>query len=75
MAVRIHPHARERAPERGATEDEIAETVEFGIPVPAKLGRSGFRRNFSFRGLGGDATMLQSRLRRTPSERKMVAGW
>jgi hypothetical protein len=48
VTVRIHPHARERASERGAAEDEIVETVESGIQVPAKLGRTGFRRDFSF---------------------------
>jgi hypothetical protein len=52
VAVRIHPHARERAPERGTTEDEIIETVESGIRVPAKLGRTGFRRDFHSGALG-----------------------
>jgi hypothetical protein len=33
----------------GRTEDEIIETVEYGIQVPAKLGRTGFRRDFAFR--------------------------
>lgn len=28
MAVRFHPHARERMGERGATEDEVRATVE-----------------------------------------------
>ncbi len=34
--------------ERGATEEEIGLTVEGGERVPAKFGRAGFRRNFSF---------------------------
>ena len=46
MAVRLHPHAAERAAERGATEAEIAATVETGETIPAKHGRTGFRRNF-----------------------------
>ena len=46
MAVRLHPHAAERAAERGATEDEVAATVETGETIPAKHGRTGFRRNF-----------------------------
>jgi hypothetical protein len=50
MAVRLHPHAQERLPERGATEDEVKITVEHGEQFPAKLGRTGFRLNFSFDG-------------------------
>ncbi|MBM3477359.1 MAG: DUF4258 domain-containing protein [Armatimonadetes bacterium] len=50
MAVRLHPHARERAAERGATEDEVIATVEGGERFPAKFGRTGFRRNFTFGG-------------------------
>ena len=48
MAIRFHPHARERMEERGATEDEAAATVEYGEQFPAKYGRKGFRRNFAF---------------------------
>ena len=50
MAVRLHPHARERMGERGATEDEVRTTVQQGEQLPAKFGRIGFRRNFSFDG-------------------------
>lgn len=46
MHVRLHPHARERIAERGATETEAVETVESGERFPAKFGRTGFRRNF-----------------------------
>ena len=48
MAVRFHPHARERMGERGATENEVIATVEQGEQLPAKFGRTGFRRNFPF---------------------------
>lgn len=48
MAVRFHPHARERMRERGATEHEVRATVERGEQFPAKFGRAGFRRNFPF---------------------------
>ena len=48
MIVRFHPHALERLAERGATEDEVRATVLGGESFPAKFGRSGFRRNFSF---------------------------
>lgn len=50
MAVRLHPHARERLPERGATAAEVQATVDGGERFPAKLGRTGFRRNFTFNG-------------------------
>ena len=50
MQVRLHSHARERAAERGATEAEVIATVEGGERFPAKLGRTGFKRNFAFDG-------------------------
>ena len=40
--------SRQRMAERGATEDEVRATVEQGEQFPAKFGRTGFRRNFSF---------------------------
>jgi hypothetical protein len=48
--VRLHPRARERLAERGATEPEVVATVEGGERFPAKFGRTGFRRNFIFGG-------------------------
>lgn len=48
LRVEVHPHARGRAPERGASENEIAATVLEGERFPAKFGRVGFRRNFAF---------------------------
>ncbi len=48
MGVRLHPHARERLLERGATESEVIDTVELGERFPAKFGRTGFRRNVPF---------------------------
>ena len=48
MAVRLHPHAATRILERGATEAEVIATVEQGEQFAAKLGRSGFRRNFAY---------------------------
>ncbi|MBI5742023.1 MAG: DUF4258 domain-containing protein [Nitrospirae bacterium] len=50
MQVKIHPHARERLVERGATEQEVIATVENGETFPVKFGRTGFRRNFYFNG-------------------------
>ncbi|MBI5396122.1 MAG: DUF4258 domain-containing protein [Verrucomicrobia bacterium] len=46
MTVRIHPHARQRMAERGATEAEVIATVEGGERFAAKFARTGFRRNF-----------------------------
>ena len=50
MSIELHPHAKERLVERGATESEVRATVEGGERFAAKLGRTGFRRNFSFEG-------------------------
>jgi len=49
--VRLHKHAQERMIERGATESEVTSTVEEGETFPAKYGRTGFRRNFTFNSL------------------------
>ena len=49
--VVLHPHARERAIERGVTEPEIIATVTGGEQRPAKHNRTSFRRNFRFGGL------------------------
>ncbi|MGA8989601.1 MAG: hypothetical protein WB500_04315 [Rhodoplanes sp.] len=38
---------RKRAAERGATEEEIVETVRMGERFPAKRGRTAFRRNLA----------------------------
>jgi hypothetical protein len=51
MRVDLHPHARERAIERGTTEAEIAATIEQGERFEAKFGRTGFRRNFGIQGI------------------------
>ncbi|MGH7060353.1 MAG: hypothetical protein ACREFH_08210 [Stellaceae bacterium] len=46
--MKLHAHAAARMLERGASEEEIAATVREGERFSAKLGRTGFRRNFSF---------------------------
>lgn len=51
MVIRLHPHAKERLLERGASEQEVIKTVEEGETFSAKYGRTGFRRNFSFEGI------------------------
>lgn len=37
--------------ERGATEEEVGLALQEGEQFPAKFGRRGFRRNFSFDGV------------------------
>jgi hypothetical protein len=46
--IEIHPHARERAIERGTSEAEIVATVETGERFVGKHGRTGFRRIVPF---------------------------
>jgi hypothetical protein len=48
VTVRLHPHCLDRLIERGATEEEVINTVLDGESFPAKYGRTGFRRNFAF---------------------------
>ncbi|MCU0839430.1 MAG: DUF4258 domain-containing protein [Rhodospirillales bacterium] len=48
LRVELHPHARQRLAERGATEAEVLATIEGGERFPARFGRTGFRRNFPF---------------------------
>jgi hypothetical protein len=46
----LHPHAQERAFERGATEAEIIATVTSGSRALAKHGRTLFTQEFGFDG-------------------------
>ena len=48
MNIRLHPHAKDRLAERGATEAEVVAAVREGERFPAKYGRAGFRHNFAF---------------------------
>ena len=73
VPVVLHPHAEERATERGATTDEVIATVEHGESFPARLGRTGFRRNFPCGGLWRGGAMLINRSKHT-QPRKMVVG-
>jgi hypothetical protein len=51
LSVELHPHAHERALERGVTEPEIIATVNAGERRSAKHSRTSFRRNFAFGGV------------------------
>jgi hypothetical protein len=46
--IKLHSHAVARILEPGVTEDEVAAAIREGERFPAKFGREGFRRNFSF---------------------------
>ena len=48
MKIRIDPHTLERAEERGASEEEIIEVIQSGIPFPAKSRRLGKAKVFEF---------------------------
>lgn len=41
MKIIIDPHTLDRAEERGATEDEISDVIQTGLPITAKYGRQG----------------------------------
>ena len=72
--VRLHPHARERMQERGATEEEIQATVAQGEQFPAKLGALAFDATFSLPRNGADGVIAPSKLKPTPF-RKAPTGW
>lgn len=48
MNIQIEPHTLQRAVERGATENEIKETINTGVNILAKSGRLGKSKSFSF---------------------------
>ncbi len=50
MKILIHPHARQRMLERGATAAQVKH-VASGSPTPAKFGRTRFRLAMNFGGI------------------------
>ncbi len=46
--VELHPHSAARLIERGASVDEVIQTVRTGEQFPAKHNRTGFRLNFAY---------------------------
>jgi len=50
MKIKIDDHAKERAIERGATEDEIYETLKNGGVLPARNNRFAREKIFLFEG-------------------------
>lgn len=51
-------HAREQMAERGATEEEVVDTIRTGEEVPAKRGRQGYRKNYQYNRLWGERYYL-----------------
>lgn len=51
VKVKLHPHALQRLPERGTSEEEVIDTVLRGEEFPAKFNRTGFRLNHQFDGI------------------------
>jgi hypothetical protein len=49
--IRLHPHALARMQERGASREDVEETIRHGETFAAKHGRDGFRKNFTFDGV------------------------
>ena len=47
--IRFTAQAIERCSQRGASEDEVRETIERGLREPAKRGRFMYRHNFEYR--------------------------
>ena len=47
--IRLTSHAMERCSQRGASENEVRETIERGSREPAKRGRFIYRHNFEYR--------------------------
>jgi hypothetical protein len=62
MQVAILPHARERAELRGATAEDIAETVLRGERAPAKPGRTTFTLDHPGRWLWRERVYATKRL-------------
>ena len=54
--IKFSQHACEQMLERGASEDEVIETIRTGERAPAKRGRQGYRKNFQYNRLWGGRT-------------------
>lgn len=62
MNIRIIPHALERARERGASEEEIRDTLENGFPIKVKHGRYGKAKIYDFNRLWSKKFYEQKRI-------------
>lgn len=62
MMIQIDPHTLERALERGATEEEIRDTLTNGLPITAKGQRLGKTKVFEFQNTRGQKYYEQKRI-------------
>ena len=62
MKIFIDPHTLERASERGASREEIIETIEKGVTIVGKKGRLGKAMVFEFRSQWNGKTYLQKKI-------------
>jgi len=74
MTIRIHPHAQERMRERGATEEEVLETVKKEKGFPPNLGGLDLDTTFPLEKRGGGKFIERNKLKHFVQERKM-SGW
>jgi len=51
--IQFSHHARQQMAERGASEDEVVETIHTGERIPAKQDRQSYRKNFQYNDLWG----------------------
>jgi hypothetical protein len=62
MQIRIDPHTSERAAERGASEWEIEQVINTGLPIPAKYGRLAKAKVYDFRQVRNGKSYEQKRI-------------
>jgi hypothetical protein len=63
--VKLHPHARERAEERGASESEIVATIESGDAFGRNSAEVGSARTSHLAKTGAASDIAPSRLKRS----------
>ncbi len=63
MEILLIDHVRERMSERGATEEEVRDTVLSGTPAPAKEGRQARERVFPYNAKWQGRNYAQKRVR------------
>jgi hypothetical protein len=74
MAVRIHPHTRQRMHERGVPEEEVTATVEQVSSSQRSLDVSAFDVTSDLTENGVEGSIIPSRSKRMPC-RKILIGW
>ncbi|MEO6637949.1 MAG: hypothetical protein ABIN25_06710 [Ginsengibacter sp.] len=62
MNIRIEPHTLSRAIERGASEEEIIETINYGNTIKAKSNRIGKFSIFDFNKIRNEKFYQQKKL-------------